>query len=61
MKWSVTFAYSGCGKREFFIKEFECKINEDIEKYILDYQLEQNRGESKSDRIRFWSKKLINI
>ncbi len=54
--WIVTFAYSGCGKREFFTKEFECLERENITTRIKTYVHNQNVGETKSDRIRFWSK-----
>lgn len=55
MAWVVKFAYSGSSKREFFDKEF---TTSNIEKTISDYVNNQNRGEAKSDKIRYWSKQI---
>ncbi len=54
----VKFAYSGSSKREFFDKEFTENELINIEKQIQDYVNYQNKGEAKSDRIRYWSKQL---
>lgn len=51
----VKFAYSGSGRREFFDHEFEVKDEKDLQEQIKDYVERQNRGEAKSDRIRYWS------
>lgn len=59
-KWEVMFAYSGSGRREFFSKEFEIDKGVNIDTVVKEYVQEQNRGEAKSDRIRFWSKKPVN-
>lgn len=56
--WIVTFAYSGSNSRQFFDKEFEVLPGEDVNAKINKYVHEQNAGEAKSDRIRFWSMKL---
>jgi hypothetical protein len=52
--YEVKFAYSGSGRREFFTQQFE-SLN--IHKTISEYVADHNRGEAKSDRIRYWSKK----
>lgn len=54
--WKVTFAYSGTSKREFFDKEFKIAPGENIDFVINEFVKIQNRGEAKSDRIRYWSK-----
>lgn len=60
-EWIVTFAYSGSSKREFFDKIFQVGHGDNIEQMISNYVYEQNRGEAKSDKIRYWSKKLKPI
>lgn len=55
-KWIVKFAYSGSSRREFYDKEFTLLEGESIDKVIMNYVQEQNRGEAKSDKIRYWSK-----
>lgn len=55
--WIVKFAYSGCGKREFFDREFTLFDGQDINAVINEYVKNQNCGEAKSDRIAYWSKK----
>ena len=54
----VKFAYSGSGKREFFEKEFVTHPEINLQELIQKYVEGQNKGEAKSDRIRFFSLKL---
>lgn len=61
IKWTVTFAYSGSGRRELFDKEFFVKSCESIDSIVSKYVREQNAGEAKSDRIRVWSKRKGTI
>lgn len=56
--WIVKFAYSGSNKREFFEKEFIEPDNKSIDSVVHEYVQDQNRGEAKSDRISYWSRKI---
>lgn len=60
-EYLATFAYSGSNKREFFDKKFTCKDSEDLGQVINDYVANQNKGETKSDRIRLWCVKPIAL
>lgn len=66
-KYLVKFAYSGSNSREFFEIEFSdkpCQYSDNpnlsITERISQYVSSQNKGEAKSDRIRYWSKQVIN-
>lgn len=57
--YHAVFAYSGSCRREFFGKDFTITKYENIDSVIKDYLHGQNKGEAKSDRIRFISKTKI--
>jgi len=46
------FVYSGCGKREYFTKEFTAVNGDELNRIVNEYVKNQNAGEAKSDRIR---------
>lgn len=52
-KWKVKFSYSRSGKVNYLIKEFS---TDNIDRTIKDYLAEQNKGEAKSDKIKYRSK-----
>lgn len=50
--YTCEFAYSGCGKREYFTKEFTATNADELNRQVNEYIQTQNAGEPKSDRIR---------